>query len=101
MAARPGSYRQTPRTPPPVVATERPLGGAKAISRRRDIRAVAPTCRKEVALRRVLVLFLILGATVGVSPALAAQRKKPSTPNTAHPAHFVGRLPAIAIIAGR
>ena len=47
------------------------------------------------------MLFLILGATVGVSPALAAQRKKPSTPNTAHPAHFVGRLPAIAIIAGR
>jgi len=32
VAARPGSYRQTPRTPPPVVATRRRVRGAKAIS---------------------------------------------------------------------
>ena len=51
-------------------------------------------------MRRVLVVLLILGATVGVSPALAAHGKKPSPPGH-HPSGVVVDQRAIAIIASR
>jgi hypothetical protein len=48
--------------------------------------------------RRVLVVLLVLGATFGVSPALAAHGKKPSSPGH-HPSGVVVDQRAIAIIA--
>ena len=49
-------------------------------------------------MRRVLVVLLILGATFGVSPALAAHGKKPGSP--AHDSSgVVVDQRAIAIIA--
>jgi hypothetical protein len=68
-----------------VVATTHKLATVEAISRRRDLRTVASRCGKEVRVRRVLVVLLILGATFGVSPALAAHGKKPSSPGTTRP----------------
>jgi hypothetical protein len=81
-----------------VVATSHKLVTVEAISRRRDLWAVASRCGKEVRVRRVLVVLLILGATVGVSPALAAHGKKPSSPGH-HPSGVVVDQRAIAIIA--
>jgi hypothetical protein len=81
-----------------VVATSHKVVTVEAISRRRDLRAVASRCGKEVRVRRVLVVLLILGATFGVSPALAAHGKKPSSPGH-HPSGVVVDQRAIAIIA--
>jgi hypothetical protein len=80
-----------------VVATSHKLVTVEAISRRRDLWAVASRCGKEVRVRRVLVVLLILGATFSVSPALAAHGKKPSSPG--HHSGIVVDQRAIAIIA--
>jgi hypothetical protein len=96
-----GQTRVKPSNAPdatPVVATTHKLATVEAISRRRDLRAVASRFGKEVRVRRVLVVLLILGATFGVSPALAAHGKKPSSPGH-HPSGVVVDQRAIAIIA--
>jgi hypothetical protein len=53
---------------------------------------------RRFRVRRVLVVLLILGATFGVSPALAAHGKKPSSPGHHH-SGVVADQRAIAIIA--